>query len=234
MAPVRFSSIPSPNEAEKSRGMKGLVCPVGYGRKDENDALRKEDPVDDDDFDDDESTGPKDPFNQVPDYGAVPAAGRGNSETGEEWVGPSPKQLQRSLARKKKGGNLDGDDLRMMSIIHGIVTEETWTAIMEYERLHANECPFPKLARFEGKQEFPTVKARFLNLFGVPIPFDRHDWYVDRCGQEVRYVIDYHNVPTGVHVDARPVNFPGGIFDRARVQLNRILRGGPPSSKGHS
>jgi hypothetical protein len=23
-------------------------------------------------------------------------------------------------------------------------------------------------------------------------PFDRHDWFVDRCGKEVRYVIDYY------------------------------------------
>lgn len=27
---------------------------------------------------------------------------------------------------------------------------------------------------------------------GGPLPFDRHDWYVDRCGQEVRYVIDFY------------------------------------------
>ena len=24
------------------------------------------------------------------------------------------------------------------------------------------------------------------------MPFDRHDWYVDRCGKEVRYVIDFY------------------------------------------
>ena len=24
------------------------------------------------------------------------------------------------------------------------------------------------------------------------LPFDRHDWYVDRCGREVRYVIDFY------------------------------------------
>ena len=27
---------------------------------------------------------------------------------------------------------------------------------------------------------------------GGQLPFDRHDWYVDRCGQEVRYVIDFY------------------------------------------
>lgn len=24
------------------------------------------------------------------------------------------------------------------------------------------------------------------------MPFDRHDWIIDRCGKEVRYVIDYY------------------------------------------
>ncbi len=27
---------------------------------------------------------------------------------------------------------------------------------------------------------------------GGPLPFDRHDWTVDRCGKEVRYVIDFY------------------------------------------
>ena len=27
---------------------------------------------------------------------------------------------------------------------------------------------------------------------GGSLPFDRHDWYVDRNGQEVRYVIDFY------------------------------------------
>ena len=26
----------------------------------------------------------------------------------------------------------------------------------------------------------------------VNLPFDRHDWWVDRCGKEVRYTIDYY------------------------------------------
>jgi cytochrome c heme-lyase len=24
-------------------------------------------------------------------------------------------------------------------------------------------------------------------------PFDRHDWIVDRCGKDVRYIIDYYD-----------------------------------------
>lgn len=31
-----------------------------------------------------------------------------------------------------------------------------------------------------------------MSWVGGPLPFDRHDWYVDRCGEEVRYVIDFY------------------------------------------
>lgn len=34
--------------------------------------------------------------------------------------------------------------------------------------------------------------ARLMSWIGGPLPFDRHDWYVDRCGTEVRYVIDFY------------------------------------------
>ena len=34
--------------------------------------------------------------------------------------------------------------------------------------------------------------ARLMSWMGHPLPFDRHDWYVDRCGTEVRYVIDFY------------------------------------------
>ena len=30
-------------------------------------------------------------------------------------------------------------------------------------------------------------------LFRYELPFDRHDWIVDRCGKDVRYVIDYYD-----------------------------------------
>ena len=39
------------------------------------------------------------------------------------------------------------------------------------------------------------------------VPFDRHDWTVDRCGEEVRYIIDYYAIDgshgTDYFVDAR-------------------------------
>jgi cytochrome c heme-lyase len=35
---------------------------------------------------------------------------------------------------------------------------------------------------------------------GYELPFDRHDWIVDRCGKDVRYIIDYYD---GGEVDSR-------------------------------
>lgn len=34
--------------------------------------------------------------------------------------------------------------------------------------------------------------ARLHSWTGGQLPFDRHDWFVDRCGEEVRYVIDFY------------------------------------------
>lgn len=33
--------------------------------------------------------------------------------------------------------------------------------------------------------------------FSYPLPFDRHDWIVDRCGKDVRYIIDYYDGGVG-------------------------------------
>lgn len=45
--------------------------------------------------------------------------------------------------------------------------------------------PFVTLCSFD----FPSsvMERRFVR------PFDRHDWIVDRCGREVRYVIDFYD-----------------------------------------
>lgn len=57
------------------------------------------------------------------------------------------------------------------------------------------------------------------------MPFDRHDWIVDRCGKEVRYIIDYYdggelNVQNRKFaiLDVRPAfDSVGAIWDRAKV-----------------
>ena len=63
------------------------------------------------------------------------------------------------------------------------------------------------------------------------LPFDRHDWIIDRCGKRVRYIIDYYDVGDEdsykkgefVHLDCRPaLDSFGAVVDRTRVAFLRF------------
>lgn len=100
------------------------------------------------------------------------------------------------------------------------------------------EVPAPKLLRFTGRPGEMTPKSRILQWMGwawparfaTAPPFDRHDWYVQRCGkdgcEEVRYVIDYYEGdpdPTGepvFYLDVRPA------VDGPRAAAERTIRWG--------
>lgn len=104
---------------------------------------------------------------------------------------------------------MNPEDVKIVSAIHNVVTEITWAQIKEYESLH--DCKNVTLTKFEGKWDQLSTKAKFLSLCGYEKPFDRHDWYINRCGKEVKYIIDYYG-PTekhGFHVDARPGSISG-------------------------
>ena len=55
------------------------------------------------------------------------------------------------------------------------------------------------------------------------MPFDRHDWHVDRCGEPVRYVVDFYDgAPSAshavsIHIDARPELTWRGLLDRLKL-----------------
>ena len=66
---------------------------------------------------------------------SIPAAGRGNSDDGREWLNPSANQLFRALARKEKP--IEPEDASSVAAVHVAVTDNTWQCIMEYEKLHA-------------------------------------------------------------------------------------------------
>lgn len=154
--------------------------------------------------------------------GKIPATGRGNSSSGEHWLNPTDNQLLRACQRK--GKNFEERDKQVVANIHGQVIEKTWAEIIKYENLHTG-CLSPKLDRFYGKSEQLSFKARLLSYSGFPKPFDRHDWIVDRCGKEVRYVIDYYGgdfdpaspLKGDLVIDCRPAMTPEGVFDRLRV-----------------
>lgn len=63
------------------------------------------------------------------------------------------------------------------------------------------------------------------------LPFDRHDWVVDRDGHEVRYVIDFYSGqpepgrPLSVYLDVRPaLDSVDGVLDRLRWQFHEKIR----------
>lgn len=137
------------------------------------------------------NTESSDPMEAVP-GSSIPASGRGNSDSGHTWLNPSPNQLFRALARRDKA--IEYEDAPAVAHVHEIVVNSSWDGVMEFENMHKTACSEPTLARFEGMDGIYSPKARVMKtLFGM-IPFDRHDWTVDRCGKEIRYIIDYYAI----------------------------------------
>lgn len=75
-----------------------------------------------------------------------------------------------------------------------------------------------------------SPKARILSWLGFTAPFDRHDWYVDRNGREIRYVIDFYqgqpreNSLVSIHLDVRPEVSISGIIDRFRMGFSEMIK----------
>ena len=71
--------------------------------------------------------------------------------------------------------------------IHNRNNEEAWQEVLKWEAFHAHECPEgPKLVKFGGKAKDFTLRAKLrYHLWGYPLPYDRHDWIVNRCGKHV-------------------------------------------------
>mmetsp|Transcript_9957 Transcript_9957/g.26363 ORF Transcript_9957/g.26363 Transcript_9957/m.26363 type:complete len:219 (-) Transcript_9957:98-754(-) len=143
------------------------------------------------------------------------------SVSGENFFYPSEKQFYGSATAK--GHDINPSDMSMVIAIHNAVNERTWQDILRYEGLHAAECATPKLLRFLGRPGDISPKARLTGLFGRSPPFDRHDWHVDRCGTQVRYLVDFYDGkqspthPVSIHIDARPELSFGGVKDRLRL-----------------
>ena len=132
------------------------------------------------------------------------------------------------------------------------MNEMTWQQVLRWEHLHRDKCSQPSLLRFLGRPDDTSPRARWRSLMGGacgvraafraspdwratpgPLPFDRHDWYVDRCGKQVRYVIDFYfdesraGSPDAFVVDARPaLDDLGSLRDRAKmgVRASRLAR----------
>lgn len=93
-----------------------------------------------------------------------------------------------------------------------------------------SECGSPKLFRFEGKPREYSPKARIWRALGYKLPFDRHDWTVDRCGRKVEYVIDFYSgrpnsLGSSFYIDVRPKLSLSGFCDRVTMGFKKLLDG---------
>lgn len=166
------------------------------------------------------------------------------SDAAENWVYPSPQQFYHALLRKEK--DPEAESIEDVVRVHNQTNEETWRHVLAWEQLHASTCATPTLLRFTGRPfdlSWGAWCSQTLSYRGKP--FDRHDWYVDRCGQKtVRYVIDYYDDPRAgneleITIEARPaIDSAGALMDRLRRPLWQARRvwaalfgGGSPDAR---
>jgi cytochrome c heme-lyase len=126
------------------------------------------------------------------------------AENGDTWEYPSAQMFWNAMLRKGwrwKEDQLSERDMDNIIKIHNANNEHAWREVLKWENLLHPECDCPKLKSFKGDAKNISPRARFRSWMGYELPFDRHDWVVDRCGQkEVRYIIDYYD---GGNVDAK-------------------------------
>nr|XP_003477652.1 cytochrome c-type heme lyase-like [Cavia porcellus] len=151
---------------------------------------------------------------------------RADSE--KKWVYPSEQMFWNAMLRKGwrwKDEDISQKDMYNIIKIHNQNNEQAWKEILKWEALHAVECPCgPSLIRFRGKAKQYSPRARIRSWMGYESPFDRHDWIIDRCGTEVRYVIDYYdggdvneNYQFAI-LDVRPaLDSLSAVWDRMKV-----------------
>ncbi|XP_055586363.1 holocytochrome c-type synthase [Uranotaenia lowii] len=114
----------------------------------------------------------------------------------EFWVYPSQQMFWNAMLRK--GWRWEKDDIKQKDMddiikIHNANNEQAWQEVLKWEALHVRECGNPRLKSFGGKATEYSPRARIRSWLGYELPFDRHDWIVDRCGKDVRYIIDYYD-----------------------------------------
>jgi len=116
---------------------------------------------------------------------------------GENWVYPSEQMFWNAMLRKGwrwRDEDIAPEDMSNIIKIHNRNNEDAWQEVLKWEALHAEECREPKLKSFGGKAQDFSPRARFRHwVMGYDLPFDRHDWIVDRNGKEIRYIIDYYD-----------------------------------------
>jgi cytochrome c heme-lyase len=128
---------------------------------------------------------------------------KGGTES-DTWQYPSPQMFWNALVRKNKTEGASEADIESVVAVHNNMNETTWKQVMIWESLMEENGVSSTLLRFLGRPDDLSPRAQLKALFGHPKPFDRHDWYVDRGGKEVRYIIDYYHDESNVTKDKSP------------------------------
>lgn len=154
------------------------------------------------------------------------------ADSNETWTYPSPQMFWNAMLRKGwrwKESDLSPEDMDHIISIHNANNEMAWAEVLKWEALHADEQGpgGPRLKKFGGKAKEFSPRAKIRNWMGYELPFDRHDWVVDRNGQEVRYVIDYYDGQVKKNhefalLDVRPaLDSFTAVYDRCKVAVMR-------------
>ena len=143
----------------------------------------------------------------------------------DRWVYPSQQQFYQAM--KRKNHDPQANDMSVIVPLHNAINERAWNMILEWEEKYKQECGGVTLKKFMGKPGEPSPRALWNTwVRGLKEPFDRHDWVVDRCGKEVRYVLDFYQGKgaalglgaVSVYVDARPA------LDSFEAAWDRVTR----------
>ncbi|MFH4981031.1 hypothetical protein AB6A40_007740 [Gnathostoma spinigerum] len=119
------------------------------------------------------------------------------AHSNETWEYPSQQMFWNAMLRKGwrwQDDQISRQDMENIIKIHNANNENAWKEVLKWENLLHPECDCPKLKSFQGNAKKISPRARIRQLMGYELPFDRHDWVVDRCGKrDVRYIIDYYD-----------------------------------------
>jgi len=166
---------------------------------------------------------------------------KGGTES-ETWTYPSPQMFYNALSRKNKADGIKEQEIDMVVSIHNNMNEHTWNEVLRWENKYCSkDCPV-SLLKFRGRPHELSPTAKVRSWFGYGRPFDRHDWIVDRCGKEIRYIIDYYYneqdplkvtdpLQSNITVHVRPaLDSFQSTYDRFTARIRRIF--GQPDRKG--
>ncbi|XP_075235460.1 cytochrome c heme lyase [Lycorma delicatula] len=216
--PMSDGKIPPECPMHRTLSVETSGCPVGGDNMSDVDPRNMMPPPN-------QSPAPDQPF-PLPtkrEISSIPKAGT----DGEFWVYPSQQMFWNAMLRKGwrwKDDALKPKDMDDIIKIHNANNEQAWLEVLKWEALHAHECTDPKLKSFGGRAKDYSPRARLRQLLGYELPFDRHDWIIDRCGKDVRYVIDYYDGGTVdknhrfAILDVRPaMDSWENVWDRMKV-----------------